>query len=342
MTAANPDDHDRFYGSPPPPRPADPPDGAAPGRAYREPTYQEPSGGGYPSSPPRGYSNYSERAPEPTYAQRAPEPTLRYEAPEPTMRRGEPPEYAPSTPSPSAGLPPPRKRRRWVRRLAITLGILLVLLVAADRVSVIVAQNVAATQVQKEQNLPQKPGISIKGFPFLTQVASRDFSHIAVDIHGLQSTGVPITDLHADLYGVHVDSSFNGGTADTVNAVAQLSYSAIDTAVNQQIEQGFGQVTVSEGTGNQLQASFTVLGVSVSASVSITVAPNNTIDVKSGQVNSPLSGLLNLGNTSFSTSFQLKNLPFGIQLNGIQVTKNYVGVTATGHNVPLQASSSNG
>lgn len=338
MTAANPDDPDRFYGSPTPPRPADPPAGAAPGRAYRDPNYREPTyrepisheppGGGYPSSPPRGYSNYAERAPE---------PTLRYEAPEPSN-------YAPSmTPSPSEELPPaPRRRRRWVRRLVITLGILLVLLVAADRVGVIVAQNVAATQVQKEQNLPQKPGISIKGFPFLTQVANRDFSHIAVDIHGLPSTGVPITDLHADLYGVHVDSSFNGGTADTVNAVAQLSYSDISAAVNKQIGQGFGQITVSEGTGNQVMASYSIAGVSLSASVSITIGPNNTINVKTGQVNTPLSGLLSLGNTSFSTSFSLGNLPFGIQLNGIQVAKNYVGITATGHNVPLQESSSSG
>jgi hypothetical protein len=331
VTAANPDDPDRFYGSPKPPRPADPPAAEAPGRAYREPTYREPtyrepSGGGYPSSPPRGYSNYAERAPE---------PTLRYEAPEPSR-------YEPSmTPSPSEELPPaPRRRRRWVRRLVITLGILLVLLVAADRVGVVVAQNVAATQVQKEQNLPQKPGISIKGFPFLTQVASRDFNHIAVDIHGLESTGVPITDLHADLYGVHVDSGFNGGTADTVNATAQLSYSDISTAVNKQIGQGFGQVTVSEGSPGQLKASYSIAGISVSASVAITVGPNNTINVKSGQVQTPLSGLINLGNTSFSTSFSLGNLPFGIKLDGIQIAKDYVGVTATGHNVPLQESSS--
>lgn len=323
MTAANPDDHDRFYGSPPPPRPADPPAGAAPsGPPLREPP------GGY-AAPARGYSNYPEREPE---------PTLRYEEP-----RG----YAPaSSPSPSLteALPqsPPRKRRHWGRRLGITLAVLLVLLVALDRIGVVVGENVAAENVQKQENLPQKPSIAIDGFPFLTQVASKDFSHVTVDIHGLNQTGVPITDLHVDLYGVHVNSSYNGGTADTMNATAQLSYADISSEVTK--EAGIGQVTVSEGTGGQLKASYSIVGVTVSASVAVSLQPDNNIKLTSGAVQTPLSGLgISIPNTSgFTVTFPLGTLPFGIQLSGLQITKTYVGISATGNNIPLQESSSSG
>ena len=349
MTAANPDDPERFYGSPPPAKPADPPAGAPPRGPRRDPDrgYSAPGPG-----PGRDYSNYGERAPEPTrrfeapYAERAPEPTKHFEAPyaeraPERSRRHEPPDEYAAAPTGSLP-PPPRKRRRWGLRLGIVLGILVVLLVAADRVGVVIAERTAATKVQQEQGLPQKPSIGIDGFPFLTQVANHDFSHVTVDIRGLEPTGVPITDLHADLYGVHVDSSFNGGTADTVDATAQLSYSDISAAVTK--EAGVGQVTVAEGTGGQLKASFGIAGVNVSATVAVTLAGPNTIKLTTGQVQTPLSGFgISIPDTSgFTVSIPLGTLPFGIQLTGIQTTANYVGITATGHNVPLQQSSSTG
>ncbi|HEX5269893.1 MAG TPA: DUF2993 domain-containing protein, partial [Gemmataceae bacterium] len=76
---------------------------------------------------------------------------------------------------------PSRRGRRWL----IALGVLIVLLIAADRIGVAVAESTLASQIQKDQKLSQKPGVSISGFPFLTQVASRNFGHVAVDIRGL-------------------------------------------------------------------------------------------------------------------------------------------------------------
>jgi DUF2993 family protein len=59
-----------------------------------------------------------------------------------------------------------------MRKLLIAVIILVGLLVAADRVGAVVASHEIASQVQTAYNLPSKPSVTVRGFPFLTQVAS--------------------------------------------------------------------------------------------------------------------------------------------------------------------------
>ena len=72
---------------------------------------------------------------------------------------------------------PRRRRRRWPIILLVTLVVLAGLLVIVDRVAVRYADNQFATQIQK-QGFSTKPSVSIQGFPFLTQVAARDFKDV--------------------------------------------------------------------------------------------------------------------------------------------------------------------
>ena len=55
-----------------------------------------------------------------------------------------------------------------MRRLLIVLVVLAALLVVADRVGVVVAQNRLASQIQQQLDLDRKPDVSIRGIPFLT------------------------------------------------------------------------------------------------------------------------------------------------------------------------------
>jgi len=245
------------------------------------------------------------------------------------------PNYQDATPGGRARMRRPGRRgRRWL----IALGVLVALLIAADRVGVAVAESTLASQIQKDQKLSQKPGVSISGFPFLTQVVSRDFGHVAVDIRGLNASGVPISDIHADLNGVHVSSGYNSATVDTITATAVLTYTDLAKAVEDQVD-GIGNVTVSEGTGGQLKATYNLAGLAVSAEVAVTLLPGNQIELKSGKIDTPLSDLGLATPDNFDIKLSLAAIPFGIQLKSLNVTQNAVDIAATGHNVSLSQTS---
>ncbi len=87
---------------------------------------------------------------------------------------------------------PRRRRRRWPLILLIILVVLAGLFVVIDRVAVHVADNEFATQIQK-QGFSTKPSVSIQGFPFLTQVAARDFKDVRITANGEKAGPVTVT-----------------------------------------------------------------------------------------------------------------------------------------------------
>jgi hypothetical protein len=224
-----------------------------------------------------------------------------------------------------------------LRRLIIALVVLLGLLIAGDRIGVVVAQNVMASQIQKNQKLSQKPGVSIAGFPFLTQVASRNFPHVTVDIHGLNASGVPISDIHADLVGVHVNSGFNSATVDSLTATAMLSYTDLSNAITKQAD--IGTVTVSQGGAGQLKATYSIAGVSLSGDVAVTLLPGNQIELKYAGADTSLLNQVIGTPSGFDVKIPLGNLPFGMQLKTLSFTSTDVDIVATGQHVALSQTS---
>ena len=238
-----------------------------------------------------------------------------------------------------------RRRRRRGTKWLIALFVLLALLVGADRIALLVAESQLASRIQSSQHLSQKPDVSIDGFPFLTQVIARDFPHATVDIHGLDANGLTISDLHADLRGVHVNGAFNGATVDTLTATAELSYTDIAAALASQMSVGgaqVGTVQLSQAGASQLKATYSVLGVSVSATIDVTLVGTNTLEFKSVSSDSPLSALTG-SLPNLDAKYTLSGLPFGIKLTRLAFTPTAVEISATGSNVDLsQASTGTG
>lgn len=230
----------------------------------------------------------------------------------------------------------PRRRRRG-RVWLIIIAILAALLVGADRVAASITEDRLAAKIQSSQHLSQKPSVSIGGFPFLTQVASRNFGHATVDIADFTSGGVPIAHIRADLTGVHVSSGYNSATVDTLVGTATLDYSAVSQVLSRDISQ-IGQVNLRQGTGNQVKASYSVLGVTISADVAVNLLSGNTLEFKTTKVNTPLSGL-GISTSGFDVKVPLNGLPFGMRLSSLNVTSTGVDISATGTNVPLTATS---
>src|SRR6266568_4659079 len=121
-----------------------------------------------------------------------------------------------------------------MRKLLIGLAVLAVLLVAADRISVAVAENQISDRLTSAYGLPDKPGVSIAGFPFLTQVATGDYRQIDVSASQVPADGATLHNLNVRLSGVHatVGQVLGNGssmvTAERAAGSAMVGFGAVD------------------------------------------------------------------------------------------------------------------
>src|SRR5215469_1687382 len=128
-----------------------------------------------------------------------------------------------------------------MRKLLIALGVLVVLLIAIDRIGVVVAENQISDRLATAYGLSEKPGVSITGFPFLTQVVSGNYQQIDVTADQVQADGATLHDLNVHLTGVHatisqlLSSGSSTVTADRAAGSALVGWATVD----QRLPRGF-------------------------------------------------------------------------------------------------------
>ncbi|WP_329456586.1 LmeA family phospholipid-binding protein [Streptomyces sp. NBC_01497] len=124
---------------------------------------------------------------------------------------------------------------RALRILLIFVVIIGGLFVAADRLALHFAEGKVADRIQSSEGLDSKPDVSVKGFPFLTQVAGKSLDEVDVGLGHLTATAnghaVQVTQVKAVLKNVRIDSSFSSATAGTAEGSARISYADLATAV---------------------------------------------------------------------------------------------------------------
>ena len=232
---------------------------------------------------------------------------------------------------------PVRARRRHpLRTTIIVLIVLLGLLVAADFAARAFAQNKMASEIQ-QQGFPKKPDVSINGFPFLTQVISRDFKNIHVSSSNITEGPLLIQGINATMTGVHVNSSFQSGTIDHLNGTATVTFPALANAMTSQagalgslISSG---LTLSDAGNNEVKASLSLLGglASGTAVWQVTRTGDNTIHIQlvssSGIGSAAASGISDI-NVPLP-----EKLPLGMTIQSISVTPTGLVAEVTGHNV---------
>jgi len=210
-----------------------------------------------------------------------------------------------------------------------TVIVLLILLVIGDRVALAVTENDMASQFQ-QNGLPVKPSVTIEGFPFLTQLAAKDFNKVDISASNVPvplPTGgnLSITSIKATINGLHISSYSSTASArvDQMNATVFVSFSALAAAGG--IGDGTG-VTFSPVNGNTVKVTASLAGLlSDSEEVQITVTGPQTISVKVLPSGGSLGSVLgSLGSFSF-------NLPKGVppSLKITNISLNSQGVTAS-------------
>jgi len=226
--------------------------------------------------------------------------------------------------------PPPRVRRRRRRRWPwISLIAIIVILVAADRVGVVIAENKMASQIQ-QQGFPTKPHVTIEGFPFLTQLAAKDFKTVVISASNVTEGPLEIASLNATIHGMHINSSFSGATLDSINGSALITFTALANAGG--IPQG---ITLSADGPDQVKATLNVPIIgTVSVVAQVTKTGPSTFNVKVTQFGDvPPSLLGNLAN--FNINVPKSALPAGLTIQSVSVTQQGILITVVGHNTTL-------
>jgi hypothetical protein len=321
------------------PRPARPRPTFTPAEQFQQPPPQQQQ-----YQPPQQQYQPPQREYEPPTQQYRP-PQGQYQPPrqqyQPSQQQGydpqqqqygydQPPPYLPAAGRPGRAS---RRRRRWPIVTGVIVILLLLLAVGADRFACYEAENQMADKIQ-QNGLPVKPHVTIEGFPFLTQLAAKDFNEVVISASNVTEDGLTIQSINATLHGMHLIDGYTGARIDSLNGTALITYQALANAG------GFpSAVTLGPGANSsQLKATVNVpLFGNTSATVQLTrlgAKQFNVRVVNAGGIGSSLLG--NLANYTFS----INELPAGMTIQSVAATQQGVVITITGQNTTLTQPSS--
>jgi hypothetical protein len=224
---------------------------------------------------------------------------------------------------------PRRRRRRWPIILLVIVVGLAGLFVIVDRVAVRYADNQFATQIQK-QGFSSKPDVSIEGFPFLTQVAARNFDNVHITATDEKTGPVTIDNINATLKGIKLNSGFNSGTVSSVDGTGLITFGSLAKAGSSAA--GVANLKIAMINSHVAKITATVAGLFTGSGKAEITQTGNKIHVRlisAGGI--PTSLLGGLG----SFTIPLPSLPMGMTLKSITLTAAGVLVHITGRNLPF-------
>ncbi len=230
---------------------------------------------------------------------------------------------------PPPGPSRPRKRRHRGRGLVITLIVIVGLLIAADFGARAYAESAIASKIDSS-GLGVKPSVSIKGFPFLTQVAARDLKQIDINASNFTVKQVDISSLHATATGVHPNASFNGATISQINGIVVVSFSTITNLVP---VPGL-TVTADPADGPDAIKLNSSLG-GATGKIEQTSASQITVQVGNLTGLAGLASLLGGSSLASSYTFDIPQLQAGLVVRSVSVTSQGIVATASAQNTTL-------
>src|SRR6516164_4990073 len=207
-----------------------------------------------------------------------------------------------------------------MRKLLIGVIILAVLLVAADRISVAVAENQISDRLTSAYGLAGKPGVTIAGFPFLSQVSAG---------------GAELHDLNVRLTGVHATVSQllgNGSsmvTADRAAGSAMVGFGTVD----HRLPSGFQ--LHPDGKNLSVSGNLAVGGARIPVSATVTLGVSGSgISVTPVHVSVPgVATLPSAYSSQLRVVVPLSTLPLHLRLTSVHVTPDGLRIGAAARDV---------
>src|SRR5215471_18167654 len=222
-----------------------------------------------------------------------------------------------------------------MRKLLIGVIILAALLLAADRISVAVAENQISDRLTSAYGLAGKPGVTITGFPFLTQVVTGNYQQIDVSARQVPAGGAVLHDLNVRLTGVHatVGQVLGNGssmvTADRAAGSAMVGFGTVDHRLPSGVQ--------LHPVGKNLSVSGTLAVGGVRIPVAATVAlgvSGSGISVTPVHISVPgIATLPSAYSSQLRVVVPLSTLPLHLRLTSVHVTPDGLRIGAAARDV---------
>jgi hypothetical protein len=252
---------------------------------------------------------------------------------------------------------PTRPRRRWGRRILITLLVLLVvfaaLLVVADRVGANIAEQRIGDEVEQELTSRSvrsaTPEVSVGGFPFLTQVARGRYDSITIRLRDVaaEATGdqaairLPRLDVRASDVDAPVET-LRGGPGDivakTVEGTATIGHASVAQLINQpdlRLAHRDGKLVATLPV-DLFGQTFTLTGqADIEAAGDAIRLRFSDLNAEGLPTNQAVRSAVNGYAEDLSIDVPLPALPFGIKLREVRPLPEGLSVAAAASDVSL-------
>ena len=251
-----------------------------------------------------------------------------------------------------------RPRRRWGRRLLITLIVLLVIiglvLVVLDRAGASYAERVisdrVAQQVADQKATSDKPDVTVEGLPFLSQVLAGKYQEIKIELRNFSGPAgnnktikMPLLDIRAKDVRAPLDTlrTRQGDiVATTVTGAGTIDYAQLTQLIEQK------GLTLSERGGKLIGAApVQALGqtFNVTGAASLTVK-DGVVQVRFSEVTAdglpdvPLvRNIIDSYAQRLALDLKVPELPLKLKVQKVEATPAGLVVTAGANEVPLNA-----
>jgi LmeA-like phospholipid-binding len=223
--------------------------------------------------------------------------------------------------------------------LLVLLVVLIIGVIAADRVGVAVAQDQIAKQVAAKSDLPSKPDVKIHGIPFLTQAIGGDYKKIDVQIGRLTRQGVTLEDVKVELADVKAPlrDVVNGDASNVVAGTATASAIVPYDTVRRRAPAAVKSISAN-GSDLQVRGNMSILGFSGDVTIVAAVrATGQGIGVTPQSVRSGGGPAIPLAllRDRFTFNVPVRDLPLGSRISKVEVTPDGLRIAATADDVKL-------
>ncbi|MFF2409289.1 DUF2993 domain-containing protein [Streptomyces sp. NPDC058092] len=226
---------------------------------------------------------------------------------------------------------------RALRILLVTVVVLGGIFVVVDRAAVYFAESEIEGRVHVTGATIGSTDVSIKGFPFLTQLAGSQFDEVDVEITGIETDAngrrIRINRMNAALHEVKPADGYSGATAARATGTAVISYEDLTKAA------GDGAVVEYGGNGKvKVTGTVDILGRPLSRSVlsTVTLVDGHILKVHADKVpGEGIPGLEGLVRRKTDFEREVGGLPSGLKLQKIQPTADGLEISVAGTDVQL-------
>ncbi|MFC6062874.1 LmeA family phospholipid-binding protein [Streptomyces ochraceiscleroticus] len=231
---------------------------------------------------------------------------------------------------------------RALRRLVVLLVIVGVLFVAADRLAVNFAEDKAAEKIRGSLGLSETPQVSVKGFPFLTQVASGTLTEVDATLGGIEATAeghrLRVTELTAQFHDVKLSSDYTSiEGAASATGEARIGYADLTKAAGDGVRVSYGGA--GGGGRSQVKISPDVPVLSnLDVVGTISTVGGDTIRLRADELPglcTAVPGCEDKVRSRTDHDWKLGELPAGLELDRVTTTRDGIVVSAKGTDVRL-------